>query len=151
MNFQQIALAMDAVGAVCQVVLLSMLTGAGHWILARSAVMFWFWGRATGWFDQLLRCPACSGFWLGGIAWLCGIRPLDAFMPWWPLSLVGTAILATLGTPVAEAVLLWGLGRAALGTPDDDGDPTNDVGPEADTDGNPGVHQSSADSSASSS
>ena len=134
MELQQTVIAVDALGAVCQVILLGMLTSAGHWILARSSIMYWFWGRMTGRVDELLRCPACSGFWLGIAAWWCGIRPIDAFMPWQALSCIGTGILGTFITPVMEGVVLWGLSRAAIVERTDDS-------PEQDQNGQP-IHSS---------
>lgn len=107
------------ISAIGQAILLGLLTAAGHWLLARSEVMRWLWSRASGRLDALLRCPACSGFWLGLVGWACGLSPLEGLLAWWPLQAVGAGLLAIFLTPVFEGVLLWGLDRSALDTQHD--------------------------------
>lgn len=87
-----------------------ILCASLHWFIARSQVMRWFWSRQHGWIDALLRCPACSGFWLGLNLWCYGVRPLAG--RWW--SAVLTGALGMWLTPVLEAVMLWALERSAL-------------------------------------
>lgn len=91
---------------------LGLLTASIHWIIARSWVAKPLWCRARGFFDELLRCPACSGWWLGIGFGIAGLRPV-----WFHdrvASVMATALLATILTPVFEAALLWGLRRSAI-------------------------------------
>lgn len=92
--------------------ILGLLTASTHWIIARSAVARPFWSRTRGFFDELIRCPACSGFWLGVLFGIAGLRPF-AFHDR-VTSVMATAILATILTPVFESALLWGLSRSAI-------------------------------------
>jgi hypothetical protein len=88
---------------------LGVLTATVHWIIARSKIMQWLWGAQwlPNFLDQLLRCPACSGFWLGlGCGWL-GIQPLHIGPPW--LAVVAAGLAGIFTTPLTEAALLWGL------------------------------------------
>lgn len=90
--------------------LLGLLCAALHWLIARSTIAKPFWSRTTGKLDELLRCPACSGFWLGLGLWLLGIRPLGN-------GIVSCLLSPTLGailTPVFETALLWGLAHTAI-------------------------------------
>ena len=86
-------------------VLLALLAGPLHWIIARSAIAKPFWSRATGYADKLLRCAGCSGFWLGlGLSAL-GVRPVGGPAV---VEYLAAAVLGALVTPVIEGVLLWG-------------------------------------------
>ena len=86
---------------------LVLLSTALHWLLARADITRPFWSRAArwSWLDALLRCPACSGFWLGLALWLYGVRPGNV---------LETALYSLLLTPVMEAVLIWGLQGSAI-------------------------------------
>ncbi len=101
-----------------QLFLLGLLSAAIHWLVARSEIARPLWSRAHGWLDKLLRCPACSGFWLcGGITW-GGVHPLvDA--PLWKEIVVG-ALCGIFLTPIFEGVLVWGLRESAIEAPIDD-------------------------------
>lgn len=91
--------------------LLGIVTSSLHWLLARSKITQPLWSRATGYLDALLRCPACSGFWLGLITglWLHPIEGLSRAG-----GVLAAGLLALFLTPVFEAVLLWGLERSAV-------------------------------------
>lgn len=95
-----------------QLVILGILTSATHWLFARSAVLKPLWSRARGWLDQLLRCPSCSGFWLGLGFGLLGIDPIVSGLRFVDVYLTG--MLAVFLTPVFEAVMLWGLSVSGL-------------------------------------
>jgi hypothetical protein len=88
---------------------LSVLAAALHWLVARASITKRFWDAI--WLperiDALLKCPACSGFWLG--LWLGaeGIRPMVTGYVWVDVPLAGIA--AMFGVPVAEGLMLWGL------------------------------------------
>lgn len=93
---------------------LAALAGTLHWIIARAKITKWFWGAAwlPSFFHELLSCPACSGFWLGLGLGFAGARPLATGHTWLDIAAAGVA--GVLGTPVAQAVLLWGLERTRL-------------------------------------
>lgn len=93
-----------------QLLVLGLLTASAHWLIARSEVARPFWSHARGWFGALLRCPACSGTWLGLGAVLAGLRPVGHGV----VAGFVTVMLATILTPVFESVLLWGLERSAI-------------------------------------
>lgn len=93
--------------------LLGLLCAALHWLVARSVIAKPLWSRATGKWDELLRCPACSGFWIANGLWTLGVRPLgDGF-----LTVFLTGALGAILTPVFEATMLWGLERTAVEEP----------------------------------
>jgi hypothetical protein len=83
-----------------------------HWLAARSEIARPLWSRAAGWFDKLLRCPACSGFWLGLLLSAAGVAPFEGLG--WAGDVVATAVASTWLTPVFEALLLWGLTHSAV-------------------------------------
>jgi hypothetical protein len=90
--------------------LLGLLCASLHWLVARSAAAKPLWSRAVGKWDELLRCPACSGFWLANGLWTLGVRPLgDGF-----LSVFLTGALGAVLTPIFEAAMLWGLAVSAV-------------------------------------
>lgn len=97
---------------VDQLFLLGILSASIHWILARSTIAKPLWSRARGKLDELLRCPACSGVWIGAGLTAIGIQPLDG-ISWWTRDVAGGLFGAAL-TPVFEAVILWGLERTAI-------------------------------------
>ena len=93
-----------------QLVVLGLLTASTHWLIARSEVARPLWSRATGWIGVLLRCPSCSGWWLGLGFGAMGLRPVgNGFFSWFL-----TGILATILTPIFESILLWGLANSAI-------------------------------------
>lgn len=94
---------------------LSVLSAAIHWIVARSKIMKWFWGARwlPHFFRDLLACPACSGFWVGLTLGALGILPI-APLPFRWLEVLTAGVLAVWGTPVAQAIVLWGLDRSRL-------------------------------------
>ena len=108
-------------------VMLGLLTAGMHWLIARSLVMRWFWGsvKPGGILDNLLRCPACSGFWLGLLCWGSGVRPLATILPWAPLDAAATGVLGMAITPIFEGAILWGLSVSAV--EDGDGSKTDDA------------------------
>lgn len=93
---------------------LGIITATIHWIVARSKIMKWFWNAI--WLpkrvNQLLECPACSGFWLGIAVGMLGVTPLTAGSWWFELPAAGIA--GTFATPVLQAVLLWGLKQSEI-------------------------------------
>lgn len=91
-----------------QFALLGVTSASLHWLLARSKIAQPLWSRARGWLDALLRCPACSGFWLGLGLGAGGIRPME-FGHGPTLDIAGAGILAVFACPVAEGILIWGL------------------------------------------
>ena len=103
-------------------VMLGLLTAGLHWLIARSYVMKWFWGRLSpgGFLDKLVRCPACSGFWLGLLCWSGGIRPLGTIVTMAPIDACATGVLAMAITPIFEGAILWGLAVSAVGDQNED-------------------------------
>jgi hypothetical protein len=95
-----------------QIALFAILCAVIHWFVARSSIMRWFWSRATGWLAELLICPACSGFWIGLLLDVTGISPLGPSQHWGEVLLSGA--LGLFFTPLAEALLLWGIDKAAV-------------------------------------
>lgn len=103
--------------------LLGLLTAAIHWLVARSAIARPLWSRATGWVDQLLRCVGCCAWWLGLALGAAGLRPV--YSGWGRVADVLAAGLAAVAVaPVAEALILWGLGMSAMPSGED-----GDAGP----------------------
>ena len=92
--------------------LLGLASSALHWLIARSTAAKPLWSRAGGVLGALLRCPACSGFWIGLALAGGGLTPLmtESVI----VNLLATGVLALYLTPVFEAVLLWGLGVSAI-------------------------------------
>lgn len=96
-----------------QFLLLGILAAAAHWILARSKITEPLWSRAPAFLDGLLRCAACSGFWLGlGIGAL-GVTPVAGAPNEWTRILI-SGLSAVFATPIFEGVLLWGLRASSL-------------------------------------
>lgn len=103
-----------------QLFVLGVISTAVHWLIARSDIARPFWSRTSGWFEKLLRCPACSGFWLGSFITWGGVHPFgDALAlgaPWWlwivKSQLAGLAAMVL--TPIFEGVMVWGLRTSAL-------------------------------------
>lgn len=102
-----------------QLIVFGLLTASMHWLIARSEIARPLWSRASGWFDELLRCPACSGFWLGLGSHLAGLHPIGGGFA----ANLLTGVLGTILTPVFESVLLWGLANSAI----EEEEPTPDV------------------------
>lgn len=102
-----------------QLLVFGILCATLHWFIARSQVMRWFWSRQRGRVDSLLRCPACSGWWLGLGLWCLGVHPLTGH--WWAAVLTGA--LGMWLTPVVESVLLWSLAASAVEKEETDTDP----------------------------
>lgn len=97
---------------VADLFLVGILGAAIHWLVARSYVFEFLWGRARGFLEKLLACAACSGFWIGVALGLAGIRPLVG-IAWWG-EIIGAGMLAVYLTPVFEGVLVWGLEASAV-------------------------------------
>lgn len=93
-----------------QLFVLGLVCASAHWLIARSHIAEPLWSRARGWLGALLRCPACSGVWLGLGCVVMGIRPVGHGVVAGFVTVMLTAIL----TPVFEAVMLWGLERSAI-------------------------------------
>lgn len=95
-----------------QASLLGILSAALHWLVARSRIAKPIWSRAKGLTNDLLRCPACSGFWLGLGLGAVGIAPMTTGI--YPLDVGSAGVLAMFLTPVAEGVMVWGLAMSAV-------------------------------------
>lgn len=93
---------------------LAILTATIHWIVARATITKRFWGAVwlPSWLDELLRCPACSGFWLGIGLGLAGLRPLVTGS--WIANVLIAGLVGVWGTPVVEGILLWALDRTKI-------------------------------------
>ena len=95
--------------------LLGVVTTSLHWLIARSDIARPLWSRARGWVAKLLSCPACSGYWLGGIVapWLHPFGVMDTLWSYaWKSVLSG--IVAMVLTPIFEGVMVWGLHESAI-------------------------------------
>jgi len=103
--------------ALDQLFLLGLFSAALHWLLARAESSRPLWSRASGWLDKLLRCPACAGYWLGGLVTLGGVQPFGELrdVSRWVVveRFVCAQLAAMVLTPIFEAVLLWAL-RASV-------------------------------------
>ena len=100
-----------------QLFLLGLFSAAIHWLVARAEITRPLWSRAHGSFDKLLRCAACSGFWIGGLlVLLASARPISNDEILWHNVIAG-AISGLFLTPVFEATLLWGLRESAITPP----------------------------------
>jgi hypothetical protein len=93
---------------------LGILAGTLHWLIARATVTRSFWGALwlPGWLDSLLRCAACSGFWIGIGLGCAGLRPLATSHTLLNVLVAGVAGMWL--TPVTEGVLLWGLSATKM-------------------------------------
>jgi hypothetical protein len=91
---------------------LGILSAATHWLIGRSDIAKPIWSRASGFFERLLACSACSGWWIGLALGLLGLRPV--VFGWWTVDVIATGILAVWLTPVFQAVVLWGLDRSRI-------------------------------------
>ncbi len=103
---------------VHQLALLGLLTTSVHWLVGRSTIARPLWSRARGWLSELLRCPACSGWWIGLGLGAAGLRPVGGLPHRWEWHSVGpvvvTGLLAIVVTPVVEAIMLFGLQHSAI-------------------------------------
>lgn len=99
---------------VSHVVLLAIICAVQHWFIARAEITRPFWSRLRpgSFLDKLIRCPACSGFWLGLIAGVGGLRPVTTLSSFG--AIVWSGALAVFLTPVTEAILLWGLEHSGV-------------------------------------
>ena len=97
---------------VGNLVLLGVVSASIHWLLARSYIFEWFWGRLRGFVEKLVTCAACSGFWIGIALGLGGVRPIQD-VAWWA-QIAGAGFFGLWLTPVFEAVLLWGLSESQV-------------------------------------
>ncbi len=95
-----------------QLLLLGLLSTSVHWLVARSSIAEPLWSRARGRLGDLLRCPACSGWWLGLGLGALGITPVASPHRW--IAIVAAGLLAVVLTPVVEAGLLFGLQHSAI-------------------------------------
>jgi len=93
---------------------LGILAASIHWLAARAHITRSFWGAIwlPSFLDSLLRCPACSGFWIGLGLGAARIRPFATGHAWFDIAVAG--IVGMFTTPVFEAVLLWGLDKSKL-------------------------------------
>jgi hypothetical protein len=106
---------------VSKLVLLGILAGTGHWLVARAGISRPVWSRATGWLDALLRCVGCSGVWLGLGLGALGLRPVET--PWPAVDVATAAVLGAFTAPVGQAVLLWALAATTVVRDTDPTDP----------------------------
>lgn len=106
MEAQRVAMTVD----IAQLVVLGLLTASTHWLIARSEIARPLWSRTTGWLGALLRCPACSGWWIGLGLGAAGLHPVGSGLFAWLM----TGVLGTILTPIFESVLLWGLANSAI-------------------------------------
>ena len=100
-----------------QLLLLGLLSTAVHWLVARSKIAEPLWSRAHGWMGSLLRCPACSGWWLGLGLGAAGIRPVSGVHVVGAVALAG--LLSMVVTPIVEAVMVLGLQYSAIAEDDE--------------------------------
>ena len=93
---------------------LGILCASVHWIVARAKITEWFWDAdwLPKFLNNLLTCPACSGFWLGLLFGIAGLRPLVSSHT--TLDVLTTSVAGLFCTPLVEAVFLWGLDRSKI-------------------------------------
>lgn len=101
-----------------QLVTLGVLAAVIHWLVARAQITQHFWrlewlpvGR--DFVDGLLRCAACSGWWIGlGLGWGRHLVPFQMGSAFW--NVVGAGLTGIFVTPIFESVLLWGLEKSRI-------------------------------------
>lgn len=92
----------------------SVLATALHWTVARAEITAPLWSRAHGWLGALLRCPACSGFWLGLGLYTCRVRPITFEAFGWGPEMAMHGFLGLFVTPILEALFVTTLAIAAI-------------------------------------
>lgn len=100
------------------VLLLGILGAAFHFLTYRAEATRWLWSRYPGPVDRLMRCVACSGFWVGGaLGALCRAqgRPVLGFEDW--LLLPACALVTMVAAPPIAWLQIYTL--TALGGGDD--------------------------------
>jgi len=60
---------------VTGLILYPLLTTAAFYLLAQAHLTSFLWSRYPAKLDTFMSCPACTGFWYGGLG--CG------FLGWW--------------------------------------------------------------------
>jgi hypothetical protein len=102
-----------------QLFILGMLSATIHWVVARASITARFWrllwlphGALREFLNELLSCPACSGFWIGLAFGFAGLQPIQGSFAFVQILAAGFASLFL--TPVFEGVFLWGLRASAI-------------------------------------
>lgn len=93
------------------------LCTATYYLLARAEITRWFWQPLDGVFiiGPMLRCPACTGWWLGlALAHLWHPLPHACGFPaclWYELE---CGLLGMVGTAIGWGAMKWGLDMGAV-------------------------------------
>lgn len=105
-----------------QLFILGLLSATIHWIIARASITARFWrllwlphGMLREFLNELLSCPACSGFWIGIALGLNGLQPIQG--SFYVVCVLATGFASLFLTPIFEGVFLWGLRASAIETP----------------------------------
>ncbi len=99
-------------------VLFALLCTSVYYLLARAEITRWFWQPLDGvrGIGALLRCPACSGFWLGlGASFVVPVT--DHVDHWWLICLAVAfehALLGMVCTAIGWGAMKWGLDKGAV-------------------------------------
>ena len=99
-------------------ILFALLCTAVYYLLARAEITRWFWQPLDGvrGIGALLRCPACSGFWLGIAAG--HLAPVvDHHDHWWLACLASSiehALLGMVCTAIGWGAMKWALDMGAV-------------------------------------
>lgn len=99
------------------VVIFALLCTACYYLLARAEITRWFWQPLdeVRFIGPLLRCPACTGFYLGAVlGWY--VHPVSMSMRWFaPVEFtVQCALLGMVCTAIGWGCMKWGLDRGAV-------------------------------------
>lgn len=95
-----------------QLFIFGVLCAVLHWLAGRAEITKPLWSRAPGPLDRALRCPACSGFWLGLGLGLLGLRPVLIGHAFTDVLLTG--LLGIFATPIFETGFLFALQRSRI-------------------------------------
>jgi hypothetical protein len=98
--------------------LFALLCTGAYYLLARAEITRWLWQPLDGMrgIGPLLRCPACTGAWLGAGASF--IVPVVGHTDHWWLactaSVVEHALLGMVCTAIGWGAMKWGLNVGAV-------------------------------------
>lgn len=99
-----------------------LLTTALFYLASQAEITQWLWSRYPTWLDRLMSCPACLGFWLGGLCgglgwWkelpYLGLEPRHWFTP------LAVALSAMVWTPILVRKLIDAMLVETQPLPDD--------------------------------
>ena len=97
-----------------RVLLFTVWCTAAYYLIARAEITRWIWqplDNVKG-IGPLLRCPACSGFWLGIV--VGRLHPLFFFDDFWLFSAVKHGLAGIVLTAIGFGCMRWALTQAQV-------------------------------------